>query len=140
MSRWERQRWHLECSVKLKTLCIIIMRSTGLNFLTFLPGTLRKTNMDIVWNGLTKPQGRIKLVHKICNQAMSFRTNNILLTYKCIAASTSFFASPRYTQTSCNAHLKYNTNYLYVNKADCWRLQGVLWFLQSNCKVNNMYI
>ena len=62
----------------------------------------------------------------MCNQAMSFQINIILSTYKDIAASSSFFASARYTQTSCNAHLKYNTKYLYVNKAEYWRLLVVL--------------
>ena len=41
---------------------------------------------------------------------MSFQINIILSTYKDIAASSSFFASARDTQTSCNAHLKENTN------------------------------
>ena len=44
---------------------------------------------------------------------MLFSSNNILAllwTYKHVAGRTPFFASARDTQTSCNAHLKENTN------------------------------
>ena len=57
---------------------------------------------------------------------MSFRTNNMLSTYERIPGSASFFASPRYTQTSGNAHLKQNTKYLYLIKANCRRILDVL--------------
>ena len=46
------------------------------------------------------------LLHEQYNKTMSFRTNNMLSTYERISGSASFFASPRYAQTSGNAHLK----------------------------------